>query len=206
MHGSLNRGDHYREDGWNAQWSRHHYLSHRRKPNLQFSSVALRAFCSINYFNHLLAGRNCGRTGDNVYSCGRALLAFHLCTSPLNIYLCTSPPTPALCRNTEKPQQDPLPAWIRMNRHPDPSSINRHCSSQSFQFSHFTITAADKNEIGSHFGKEHNKPKAQHESCWCYAPLCWICFHPFYFHIITLLKPLKKIINWFLWSLESGRL
>lgn len=69
-------------------------------------------FRGVNYFSYLLVGCNCSRRGENVYSCGHALTAFHLCESLLNIYLCTSPtsppPTPAISRYTEDLSSDPL--------------------------------------------------------------------------------------------------
>lgn len=48
-------------------------------------------FGGVDYFNYLLKGCNCRRTGDDVYSCSHVLTTFYLGASLLNIYLCTSP-------------------------------------------------------------------------------------------------------------------
>lgn len=74
--------------------------------------MALRAFGSFNYFNYLLRGSNCGKTGDNVYSCGHVLMSCHLCASLLNIYLHTSPNSINLQVQGEKLTVNPLLDWI----------------------------------------------------------------------------------------------
>lgn len=67
-------------------------------------------FRGVNYFSYLLVGCNCSRRGENVYSCGHALTAFHLCESLLNIYLCTSPPQLQQSPDTQKTSAQ-TPCW-----------------------------------------------------------------------------------------------